>query len=309
MSLPGNDLSSVPVGSPLLAPDELERLSLLEDFERGGVALNDPTQGLNVRDWRAWSDGEGVWVASLPAGGSAPTLLFTGSGITEVSLAFDQNMQATVAYVEGGTVKLRWFDTTINAMTVTSFPGAVGPMLTLDDKRPVASATNDVIFAYVRAGNAYYRQQRDRYAVEYLLGSAFGAVRILQLGMGTNGRLQFKMVSQPRGAYADLPTDRLFVTNGQDLFAVGDGDVQSAIWRSKTFTLNEQPAPGWARIEGDYPAQLRVIGDGEVVYTTPPITSPQPFRLPAQRWREWAVEIVSSARVVEVALAHSREEL
>lgn len=309
MALPENDLSSEPMASPLLAPDNAERLNLLEDFERGGVALNDPSQGRDVRNWRVYSDGEGVWVVPYPSAGTPPALQFTGSGITEVSMAFDGNMQPTIAYVEGGVVKLRWFDTLVNSMTVTTYPGAVGPMVCLDDKRDIASAYNDIIFAYVRDGNAYYRQQRDRYGVEYLLGSAFGAVRILQLGMGTNNRLQFKMESQPRGAFTDLQADSLFVVSGQDLKAVGDGEVQPATWRSKTFLLDDRAAPGWGRIEGDYPATLVVYGDGEPVYTTPPITSPEPFRLPAQRWREWAIEVVSSARVVEVRVASDAASL
>lgn len=309
MSLPGDVLSATPVAAPLLAPDNAVRLKLTEDFERGGVALNDPSQGLDVRDWRVFTDGTGVWVVPVPALGAEPVLLLTGSGITEVALAFDQNMQPTVAYVEAGLLKLWWYDSLLGAMTTTSYPGATGPMLTLDDKRRTQLGGSDILFAYVREGFAYWRQQRDRYGVEYLMGETLGAVRITQLGMGENGRVQFKMLSVPRGGFTDLLTDKLFVINGQELSPVNDGDVQEAVWRSKTFVADEQPALPWARIDGDYPAQLRLYGDGELVYATPPITSAQPFRLPAQRWREWAVEVVASSRVVEVSMAHSREEL
>lgn len=308
MALPDGVLSTVPVVSPLLSPDGYERLDFREDFERGGVALNDPTQGLDVFDWRCWTDGDTVWVARYPASGAA-AVVYEGERITEVALAFDQNMRPTVALVEAGVVKLRWYDSLIEGMATTSFPGARGPMLTLDDKRVFASQTNDIIFAYVRDGNAYYRQQRDRFGVEYLLGGTFGAARITQLGMGSNNRLQFKMDSVPPGRFVDLATDTLLVIDKGELKAVEGGDVEEAVWRSKTFLLNEQPSPGWARIEGDYPIRMRVIGDGWPAYTTPPITSPEPFRLPSQRWREWAFELVGATRVVEVAVASSREEL
>lgn len=308
MAIPDGGLSTVPITSPLLAPDNVARLSLLEDFERGGVALNDPTQGLDVFDWRCWTDGDTVWVARYPAAGAA-AVVYEGEHITEVALAFDQNMRPTVALVEGGMLKLHWYDSLIMGMTTTNYPGARGPMLSLDDKRVLAAQTNDIIFAYVRGGNAYYRQQRERFGVEYLLGGTFGAARITQLGMGTNNRMQFKMDSVPPGRFTDLLTDALFVIDKGKLCAVESGDVEEAVWRSKTYMLNEQPSPGWARIEGDYPIRLRVIGDGWLAYTTPPITSPEPFRLPSQRWREWAFELVGATRVVEVAVASSREEL
>ncbi len=307
MALPEGDLSTTPVVSPLLQPDENPRLNLLEDFERGGVALNDPTQGLDVRDWRVWSDGESIWVAPVDSLMST-TLLYSGTGITEVSLAFDQNMRPTVAFVEAGTCKLQWFDSLINDVTVTTFAGATSPMLSLDDKRSIASETNDVILAYLRAGNAYYRQQRDRYTIEYLMGSAFGAVRILQMGMGTNGRLQFKMVSQPRGAHTDLLTDKIYAISGQHIAAVADGDTQTAIWRSKVFETHEQPAPAWGRVDGGYPCTLRIYGDGDLVSTTV-VTGPAPFRIRPVRSREWQVEVTGSQRVVSVAMANTREEL
>jgi hypothetical protein len=53
---------------------------------------------------------------------------------------------------------------------------------------------SDVIFGYVVAGVLHWRQQRDRYLVEYTAGACAG-FRLLTIGMSVNGRFQFKMVS------------------------------------------------------------------------------------------------------------------
>ena len=308
MALPGNALSSIPVISALIAPDNGERTNLLEDFERGGVALNDPTQGLDVRTWRAWStDGTDIRVAPLP-GGAPVTVVISGAvNITELSLSFDQNMGPTLAYVESGDTKLRWFDSVSNTIVTTTWPGAASPLLALDDKRSVAGNYNDVIFGYIRAGQVCYRQQRDRYEVEYVLGAAPGVgARLLQMGMGVNNRMQFKVTTPPVSAYSDLSADALYLVGGNSISELGAGAVRSATWRSKTYQPPEQPAPGWGRVEGDYPVQVSLIGDGEVVYTTPQITNAKPFRFPGIRCREWALEVTGATRVVQVAVSTDR---
>jgi hypothetical protein len=306
MSLPGNVLSSTPIKSALISPDDSERKNLREDFERGGVAVNDPTQGLDVKTWRGWTDGASIFVAPLP-GLTPVTTVTTGVGITEVALAFDQNMEVTVAYVEGGATKLRWYDTQASATVTTTWTGARSPMLTLDDKRATAGAANDVIFAYIRDGQARYRQQRDRYSVEYTLGPVpSDSARIEQLGMGVNNRLQFKVTAPPSAVRVDLLTDTMFVVGGTDLMPVAGGAVRAAVWRSRTYQVPEQPSPGWGRVEGSYPMQVRLIGDGEVRYTTPPILDAEPFRFPALRCREWALEVVGTNRVVEVCVSGDR---
>jgi hypothetical protein len=306
MALPGGVLSTTVVASALIAPDGGLRSNLREDFERGGVAVNDPTQGLDVVTWRGWTDGTTIFVAPLPSLTPVTTVL-TGTDITEVSIAFDQNMDPTVAYVESGVTKLRWYDIQTNSVTITTWPGARSPMVCMDDKRELAADSNDVLFAYIIGGQAVYRQQRDRYSTEYTLGPvANSASRILQLGMGVNNRLQFKVQAQASAAFSDLSTDRIFLVASTTVQAKEDGPAREAIWRSKTYQPPEQPSPGWGRVEGDYPVQVRLIGDGEVRYTTPPILDAEPFRFPSLRCREWALEVFGSNRVVEVAVSGDR---
>lgn len=185
--IPGGTLS----GSP--SPGEfIERvnspLAPLVDYEMGGVGLNDPSQGLWVQLWRArYADGR-VYLG--PDGGAEQTVLIR-PGITELALAFDQNMNPVLAFVQEGAAWLRWFDTSVGQIVFTQIPGATNPRLTLDDKRAVEIINSDVILAYLRGGALYYRQQRDRYDIEHLLSSNPPCGGLASIAMSNGSRLQF----------------------------------------------------------------------------------------------------------------------
>ena len=314
MSLPGNAASSSAVQAALLSPDNRDRSDLLLDYELGGVALNDPSGGLQVQPWEAWSDGAHVWVAPSP-GRTPTTLLLTGSGITEISFAFDQNMRVTVAYVEAGTTKLFWFDTSVGSMVTTIYAGATSPMLTLDDKRALSTltGTSDVLFLYLVGTSLRYRQQRDRFTIERTLGAVpDGATRISRVGMGANNRLQIwagAIASTDAGAvYTDLLTDTLYTVGGGGVVPMFQGADNEGLWRSGIFEAHDQPSFGWARVDAvSYPVTLTVLADGQSIAQAVP--SDEPVRLPAVRSREWQVEVRATVRVLSVRLASSREEL
>jgi hypothetical protein len=184
----------------LHACDNLET-SPWVDYERGGVALRDASQGLDVKDWKLRFVSPEVRIS---ADGVAETVLFSEAGITEVSLAFDQNMNPVVAYVQTGTAKIRWYDSLAEAQVISTLPaGSVSPRLSLDDKRALQSGTSDVILAYVRDDALYFRAQRDRFEVEYLLKEAVGGL-LVRIGMNTIGRLQFLMESTTYSSPAAL---------------------------------------------------------------------------------------------------------
>jgi hypothetical protein len=308
MALPDNALSSTPVASPLIAPDSDPRADFSEDYERAGVAVNDPTQGLDVKTWRGWTDGTSVFVAPLPTL-SPVTTVVTGANITEVALSFDQNMEPTVAYVEGGMVKLRWYDSQAGSTVTTSWLGVRSPMLTLDDKRATAGSTSDIIFAYIRDGQARYRQQRDRYNVEYTLGPVPGpSSRLLRVGMGVNNRLQFKVSAPPSALHADLLTDTIYVLSAGSVVGLDTGTPQVAVWRSKTFQTDETPVMAWARLEGHYPLKFRLYADGAMVQVTE-VASGEPFRLRSIRCKEWSVELEGSVRAQRVSMAQAADDL
>lgn len=195
MALPEDKLSSTPAPGYFLGaraqvfPDYI-------DYMDGGVALNDPSLGLNYQTWTAEIVEDIIEDRiMLSAPTFPPQAIYTGDDITEVSLAFDQNMQPAVAFMEAGVAKLLWYDTTASEMVVTVIPGNVThPRVALDDNREFNRVNSDIILAYIRDGALYYRQQRDRYAIERQLSSG-PWIALKRIGMGSGLRFQFQVVA------------------------------------------------------------------------------------------------------------------
>ncbi len=116
--------------------------------------------------------------------------------MTEISFSFDVNMQPVVAFVASGQSYLNWYDSSVNDYITTSLGADITtPRVALDDKRYVATngyQLSDVILAYIRAGNLYYRQQRDRYGVERLLATNIKPL----IRIGFNRGLRFQWMSE-----------------------------------------------------------------------------------------------------------------
>lgn len=191
--LPGNTASSLDVPGAYLPPDALASSTVI-DFERGGVAIGDASLGLDYQDWRGEVIVATGQVRIYPVGGVA-SVYFTESGISEFSFTFDQSMRPVLGYVADGVTRLRWFDSLAGAFVITNFPNTRSPRLALDDKRPMEIANSDVIFGYIRDDGALcYRQQRDRYATEYVLRTGIDpSQRLINIGMSSALRLQFEI--------------------------------------------------------------------------------------------------------------------
>lgn len=192
MALPFDALSTTPVPSVFIGGRALP-VTNLKDRESGGIALSDPSAGLQYQIWTAEISADRTQIV-VSAPSVAATTLYTGVNISEVSLTFDQNMRPVLAFVEDGIAKLRWFDTVPQEQVVTVF-GAdyITPRVTLDDKRLTQNANSDVILAYLRDGNLYHRRQRDRFQTELLLATGVKSSGIAKIGMGRGYRLQFLM--------------------------------------------------------------------------------------------------------------------
>jgi hypothetical protein len=190
--LPDHVLSTKPIIAPFLFPRDGEP-SPIVDYELGGIALNDPTEGLRYQPWKAKLKigvnyiGE-VYISAV---NYTETLHYTASGISSVSMTFDQNMNPAIAYMQQGTAKLRWYDTTIPGYSIISLPaGSQFPRCCLDDKRELQTAASDIILSYVRDGTLYFREQRDRFLVEYTLRTGIVS-NLTMLGMNKVNRMQF----------------------------------------------------------------------------------------------------------------------
>lgn len=170
--IPQNRLSTTVIFDNLVTPDP--QPSNLVSRELGGVALQDPSQGMRVKVWTCTvilsgdpmiPDQVQVEAADVPA-----VTVFSALSITEVSLAFDQNMRPFVAFVSEGIAKFYWYDTVIEGTRISDLPaGSTTPRCTLDDTRALQDGNSDIILTYIDDGNLYYRQERDRYTVAYLL--------------------------------------------------------------------------------------------------------------------------------------------
>lgn len=189
---PNSAISTVPIPAPFLWPDG-QRLIFTEDFEAGGVGIQDTSEGLSSYRWRCFIGQTGI---HIQRDGLADQLWVTVGGVLEVALAFDQNMQPVVGWrLDNGRIYMRWYDSQTAQYVTTDFGPGKNPRLTLDDKRQSQIANSDVILAYMRDGGVYYRKQRDRYQSETQIASGLASNIVLRnIGMGTNWRLQFELV-------------------------------------------------------------------------------------------------------------------
>jgi len=187
--LPNNAISTYTGASQLLAPHPL-RVNQRVDYEEGGAAIEDASQGNMGYMWSCAFDGSAVYVQR---NGQPQVQLFLKNGINEIAFAFDQLMRPSVLYqLTSGEMELRWYDSLIAAYTTTNLGPGVQGQMTLDDKRPSQIGNSDIIVAYRRGNSVHYRVQRERYANEYLAASGLSnSMKFRNLAMSKNLRLQF----------------------------------------------------------------------------------------------------------------------
>ena len=166
-----------------------ERVSDLLDFELGGIALQDVSSGLSVKDWSCYyldnqiilDDGEGFTKSVL-----------TIEGVTQLSFCFSISMIYYIAYTNQDGCFLYWYDTTINDYSTLKLPdGTENPQLSLDERRSFNLNNSDVILSYTNGNSLICRNQRDRFGTEYVLSNETKG-KLLQSGIAKNGRFCFK---------------------------------------------------------------------------------------------------------------------
>jgi hypothetical protein len=195
----GNEVSTTAVVAgfsyPVKTPLPVDKL---QDWELAGVALNDASQGLLVKVWHCTLEVDrdtSVGSVYVEAPGVAKTLLFSGVGVTEVAVAFDQNMNPFVAYMQGTDAKIFWYDPLAPGMVHTTLPaGCYDLRCCLDEKRAYFVGVSDIVLSYIRAGNLCIRYQRDRYLVEYVLKAGVGPdAKLVSMAMNNGFRLQWRL--------------------------------------------------------------------------------------------------------------------
>lgn len=329
-------VSSTPVPGTLPIPEVMTRLDhgLLVDYEMGGIALQDPSLGMSVRVWKLWLDGNDVRLAPDDTPGLS-TVLFSASGITELTLAFDGNMTPIVAFVQGGAMKLWWYDLSLTppAYVTTTFDGT-SPYLSFDDRRQRLIGRAEVMLFYLKDGMVKLRALSDRFLVEYdWTAQPVGSERIIAAGLDSGYRMQLVFQTQDYSSFLiDMTgntgfcrldfgeyvygsgvsgkTDQLFVCDatGFSEFAAGTDPMDYAWW-SKEYLFKEPAsfAAGLVDCVGD--VTLTVYADSvEVVsVTASDITT---FRMPPNTSAyRWSVKLEGGAIVKRVSLGASFAEL
>lgn len=194
----GSYISSLLVADHWLEPDDRENYLLL-DYEAGPIALNDPSEGTKYQAWTLrYFPATGDFTLEAP--NTAPTIVLTVMGVTEVSLAFDLNGNPFIAFVENGDAKYWWWDPTLPGLATTALPAnSISPRCCTDDKRDYAATAgvSDIILCYVVDGAAEFRVERERYTIPQTLVDPFlhpvlGLPAVFKrVGMNKQNRLQW----------------------------------------------------------------------------------------------------------------------
>jgi hypothetical protein len=142
--------------------------------------------------------------------GESLQLFEAGRDVKWLRADWNQNMDWNAVVQDAdGLSYFRWYDSSIDDYTVTTYEGLTTPVVVLDDKRAGQSGRSDVLLIYLKGERLYYRQQRDRYNTEYYLGSQLGATGIGRAGMSDLARLQLEILKQggnaPTGRLCDAP--------------------------------------------------------------------------------------------------------
>ena len=180
-------LSTINVPAPIVGGRSMP-ISLKQDFEDGPIAISDPSSGLFYQIWQGLATALGV---SLFDADENKTDVLEALNITEMSFTFDQNGRPSICFTQYGQTKIYWYDSSLGGVTTTTLgTGMSSPKVILDDKRQTQTGSSDIIMGYIKNHQLCYRQQRDRFLIEYVLATNVTG-RLQKLGMGNNLRLQF----------------------------------------------------------------------------------------------------------------------
>lgn len=208
MALPGNTFFDGGEGSAFLAPDNFSSKIQTVDRELGGIAISDPSQGLQYQEWEcSWLFSDST-ISVYPVGSTTKTPIIVVPNVTKVSFAFDANMRPSVAYTSNNISYFRWFDTVSNDYTTSTFAGARDMCVTHDIKTQelVQSNVTDVLLFYLIGNGVFYRRQRDRYTIEYKIATLSNDKAILRnAGLAANNRVQLKLEKVEGTSFVSSP--------------------------------------------------------------------------------------------------------
>lgn len=176
--IPGNRLSTEPViGNYILNMGV--KYSKVLDYKLGGVALYDPSLGLNYQIWRGRVFEAGSVNSHVVLDGrySPEVFFFSYPNIIEFNFSFDINMRPVAVFIakeqrtDGSedvdyNTYVYWFDASIEGYNTTFLGNTIKtPKLLADNNYP----NNDICLFYWYSDNLCVRYLEERYTIEYVL--------------------------------------------------------------------------------------------------------------------------------------------
>lgn len=183
--------------APFLPPKDQIRAVETEIIIRGGIAIQDGSEGFDYQNWFGhWDESDETVYLKSETG--APVALFTLPDIVELSVTFDQNMMwNAVARDKNQVAHHYWYSTLAEDYVSTQYPAISSAALCLDETRRGFGllADSDVILLMLKTdGTIEWRLQRDRYDTPYTIpGSWPHLSRIAQFGMSKTRRMQWQL--------------------------------------------------------------------------------------------------------------------
>lgn len=243
--IPGNQIASLASAGSFLAKHSVIYGQV--NLFRGGTSIGDGSAGIDVQDWRCrLAGGNSIVVEPLTIGA---TVTLPMPGVTAASAAFDRNMQPAIAYTVADQSFLRWYDTIAAAFVTSQFPQATNVMVVHDDVRDTSTSTSDVIVTYQRGTGVFWRQQRDRYTIEYT-ATASTQGKLSAFGMGTQWRMLWQI---------DLQIRKPLIKRGpiRSMIGVQVDTLDMTLLTNADVIVQNQPLSQFARNGGFDGARLR----------------------------------------------------
>lgn len=194
--IPNNVLVTTDEYVRLTEPESLKKSGLI-DYERGGVALGNSSEGLNSYNWTLTVKDKHKAMLSREGQGEVQVYEYPSRPI-DIAFCFDQSMNVVLAWQDTNfNLFLRRYSTSLGAFSVVPFGLGKCPRLTLDEKRPEFIGNSDVIFAYISNKALKYRVQREGYNIEHVVeDDMLGSQRLARIGVKA---FRLQLILTPKG--------------------------------------------------------------------------------------------------------------
>lgn len=189
--IPANAITTTPITGTFYPPED-GPYTPGQHTVLGGVAIGDSSKGRQVKYWRATLAAGSV---SIHPVGEPVAYSLSVPGASTIALAFDNNMAVVLAWQTSTGSNLYYFDTLTGTYLTKEFNGTTSCRVCVDDARDFYNTNSDVIFAYTKNNTLYWRQQRDRYEIERVVGTT--AKKLIRMGLAQTNRLQFECSAHP----------------------------------------------------------------------------------------------------------------